>query len=1017
MKKDLEKLVFATNNKHKLHEVKSIIGNRFEIMTLSDIDCHDDIPETSDTIAGNALQKARWVKEHYGYDCFADDTGLMVDALDGAPGVYSARYAGPAHDSQANMNKLLHEMERHDNRKAHFSTVIALIKDGEEHTFEGRVDGTIADTPRGDNGFGYDPVFIADETGRRFAEMTDDEKNAISHRGRAMRKLEQFLGALCLMIMFCLGAATAKAEQWRLHSTFDGDIEQIIDTPDYVYVLSNNQPLNQYVTDFKTPSRSLFRYVKDDEEMVGLNPQNLLNGSVVQCIQYNPKSNYLLIAYDDGGIDLLYDNGTVKYIPGLKMADGYSKKINNITFDLDSDVAWLATDFGYITINCKKAEIGVSRDLGRPLSVVAPAYGRVFIAYDFNAFHGDPKATSLDEFTQMPVSMGIKSLIPYQGKLYFASRWDGSDRFGYIADRDDEGLYRFNTILWNNAKKTGYCKSGIFVNGDTKDVAITPSGNPTYDKPEGMQGLTSSWNLSDFWISRGRKGLERLKAPYTGHSEWTITATGILPNAANAFMSDNMVYSDKYGMLVRNHGNSPDFAGMGKTSPDLISSLKSLTWTPLSATYRLDNNDHLVVYNPNGVSIDPRNADHVYCGSVLQGMLRLNLADPAKSMRFGRIGDPVEGNPQFVGVTTNCPDFDTWSNFSIPHFDNNGYMWVGHVDYNRFNTADGGAEVWVWSPEDRAATTSAANYRPMTRLSLPGFKAGPRHDVWPLLASANKGLLMGHSGAYGTPLVLLDYKSTPLDASDDNVILLSSKLIDQDGNQISYDYITAFYEDLQTGYVWLGSANGLFYVKPSELLTQNDKVYRVKVARNDGTQLADYLLDGVRVTDICQDASGRKWFATRGAGLVCTTANGVTVVKTYTTDNSQIPDNDVEGVAYNPANNSMMVSTRSGLAELFLSTSSENGESQIKAYPNPVRPDYFGYVTIEGVEDGALVKITDHAGNLIKELGFAQGGTATWDVTNLWHKRVPAGVYYVLASAGNDDTSNFAAVTKILVVN
>ena len=193
MDKNLKTLVFATNNQHKLEEARAIAEGRFRILSLEDIGCHSDIPETSLTLEGNALQKARWVHERYGYDCFADDTGLMVDALGGEPGVLSARYAGPGHDSAANMRKLLENLEGKPDRNAHFSTVVALILKGEEYIFEGRVDGTIAEFPGGENGFGYDPVFVPDESGIRFAEMTSEDKNVISHRGRAMRALGRFL--------------------------------------------------------------------------------------------------------------------------------------------------------------------------------------------------------------------------------------------------------------------------------------------------------------------------------------------------------------------------------------------------------------------------------------------------------------------------------------------------------------------------------------------------------------------------------------------------------------------------------------------------------------------------------------------------------------------------------------------------------------------------------------------------------------------------------------------------------
>ena len=165
-------------------------------MSLSDIGCHDDIPETADTLAGNALQKARYVKEHYGYDCFADDTGLMVDALGGAPGVYSARYAGPGHDSVTNMRLLLDNMKGVTDRSARFVTVIALILNGCELTFEGRVEGEILTEPQGEGGFGYDPVFQPEGGQLSFAMMSADAKNAISHRGRATAALMEYLDTM-----------------------------------------------------------------------------------------------------------------------------------------------------------------------------------------------------------------------------------------------------------------------------------------------------------------------------------------------------------------------------------------------------------------------------------------------------------------------------------------------------------------------------------------------------------------------------------------------------------------------------------------------------------------------------------------------------------------------------------------------------------------------------------------------------------------------------------------------------
>ncbi|MDE6123326.1 MAG: non-canonical purine NTP diphosphatase [Duncaniella dubosii] len=189
----MQDIVFATNNSHKLEEIRRIVGGKFRILSLKEIGCEDDIPETADTLEGNAIMKARYVKQHYGYDCFADDTGLMVNALDGAPGVYSARYAGPGHDSVANMSLLLKNLQGVTDRRARFVTVIALILNGVETTFEGQVEGRILTEPHGADGFGYDPVFQPDESDMSFAEMSADAKNAISHRGRATEKLMAYL--------------------------------------------------------------------------------------------------------------------------------------------------------------------------------------------------------------------------------------------------------------------------------------------------------------------------------------------------------------------------------------------------------------------------------------------------------------------------------------------------------------------------------------------------------------------------------------------------------------------------------------------------------------------------------------------------------------------------------------------------------------------------------------------------------------------------------------------------------
>lgn len=189
----MKEIVFATNNRHKLEEIRKIAGDQLEILSLSDINSQEEIEETGSTLEENALLKARSVKERYGYDCFADDTGLEVEALEGAPGIFSARYAGEGCRAEDNMQKLLSVLQGVENRHARFRTVIALLIHGEEHLFEGVVTGRIIEEKRGGDGFGYDPIFMPDGYQQTFAELGNDSKNRISHRAVATAKLIQFL--------------------------------------------------------------------------------------------------------------------------------------------------------------------------------------------------------------------------------------------------------------------------------------------------------------------------------------------------------------------------------------------------------------------------------------------------------------------------------------------------------------------------------------------------------------------------------------------------------------------------------------------------------------------------------------------------------------------------------------------------------------------------------------------------------------------------------------------------------
>lgn len=1010
----MKRLVFATNNEHKLQEARAILGDSMQLISLKEIGCHEEIPETQPTIEGNALQKARYVHEHYGVDCVADDTGLMVDALDGAPGVHSARYAGPGHDSQANTEKLLKEMNGVDRRDAHFSTVLALVTDKGEHTFEGRVDGSIATEPSGEGGFGYDPVFIAKETGRTFAEMDPEAKNAISHRGRAFRIFRDWLSKMTVIILTLAAGLTADAAQWRQHMSYDGNTLRIIESPDYTYFI----PLKQQYLPTSNNARhrygQLYRYDKENDEWKWLNAINGLSESIVASAAYDFKNNLLAIGYDNGNIDLLHDDGTKVNVPGLKAAgSNASPDIVDMNFDESDGDLWIATATGYVRVDPVKGEVVTSRNYGREVRSVAKIGDILLVATPEGLLYGNERSGDTGSFKAV-ANAGDKQflrLIPMGDRVYGQYyKSYGNNLAGYIVLND--GAPRFIQTSTGSEYSLERGKDCIVTSGRNGARHYDRSGNiretplPSAIKNHNPEG--ASLDGKTWWFSAGRLGYSRMTLPDNG-AEWAVTMCNFFPDAATAFKCVAMEVHPEYGLMIRNHGFEQGFAKSLFTTPDLICALRDGEWKPLSIQYTDRSpvyDKEFFVNNPMGLAIDPKNTNHIYCGSNENGLFRLNLENPSESLRIGRVNDAAVGMSGFIPVTEVMKVWDQSCCFSTPVFDADGTLWVSFL-----NTNSNKAELWYWEAADRLASTSSADYRPMKKMIFNEVVPSGDTHILPLSTPTR---LVFHTSKAESPIIVLDHNGT-LDNTADDVRRSITELVDQDGTKFNYGNVNSLYEDPSTGRVWVACSQGVFNFSPTETLKGNNSVRRVKVDRNDGTNLADLLLDGANVTRIVTDPSGKKWFATLGAGIVVTSPAGTEVLNTYTSDNSELPDNEVHGICYNPANRSMMISTGKGLCELFLTDSEISGETNVRAYPNPVRPNFLGNVTIDMLPNQATVKITDTNGRLVRELGTANGGEIVWDLTNSQRKRVPGGIYYVLAGNGHDQES-FSKMTKILVV-
>ena len=1012
----------ATNNAAKLREARAIAGDRLEILSLDDIGFHHDIEETADTLEGNALIKVRAIKEASGLDCFADDTGLMVDALGGAPGVHTARYAGEDCNPDKNIDLLLKNLEGTEDRSAHFCTCVALSLDGKEHVFEGSVEGEIAKERHGSHGFGYDPIFIPKETGVCFAEMSEEAKNKISHRGRAITAMMKWLSALCACFLIALSAqAASNSNDWRLFNTFDDNVENIFDTPNKTYILAQAQLYNASSSDNNEKLLFLFGIDKESGEIRPYNAQNFLSGSLIRMANYNAFRNYLLIVYHDYTIDILQDDGTVRTITDLKSFNtSESKEVRSISFDPELNRAYLSTDFGYLIIDDKKIEVSSSGIYNEPIDKAIRVADQFVIARNGNLYanKADSKLLSISDFKEVDWAGAgeVNDLLPLTSDSFVLSRKVDRETTHYIVSFESENETPNIKSLRNlDNSYISYNKEGILfarlgslfqIDKNTKSITAI------LRREEDRNLVCGSWDLKNVYYAKPREGIYSVR--HEEDDSWTLTSQITRPNAPAVFRSNNLKYTPQHGMLVNTHGNDQNFAAISTRNPILLSGLKDQTWTMYGLPY-LNPETPTRLINPDGIAQDPDNPNIFYIGSIYNGLLRYDISDMSSLLHMTKSND----TPDAPGHVSVQEPYSTWSNTLMllsPSFDSRGNLVVVHINTETLDEYF--PEIWIWTPEKRRASMSPETFQPFTRLKINDIFVSCYNQILPLSYQGNENMIVYFPiSFYQKPFVVYDHNGTiDTDIDDRQVLMKTTELEDSDGKLDCTDIYCAI-EDPSTGLVWVGTNNGVFTFNPKESFSNPNTVSRIKVSRNDGTSLADYLLAGTSVNNISIDGMGRKWFSLSGGGLVCTSSDGRTILQELNTDNSAIPSDLVYATCYNPDNNSLMVATSTGLCELYLNgQSNEAGASSARAYPNPVRDDYYGWVTIDGLEEDCIVKIADSAGNIVRELGPASAGKVQWDVCGMDLYRVPSGVYFVLASSGPGGGS-YTEVTKILVIN
>ena len=798
---------------------------------------------------------------------------------------------------------------------------------------------------------------------------------------------------------------------WKLHMPSDAWAVQVVETPGRVYFMQRTFEYNRNLPDRAIPSHSLFYYDKEGDEIISINDRTTANGNAVACIGYNADRKYLLVVYTDCNIDFIYDDGRVFNLQALRATTIPGKKLaNSIAFDNDNNLAYVATTFGYVALNDLKHEVAESRNYGQDIQSIARCGSNIVLCSGDKIFYAPAadKRFSFSDYTQLQGAPAIGMIIPLNSDNFIGYSTLSSGSYLDIFRRDG------NSYTWEeyytDPKMFGYQQVGdgaYRLTGNVRMTLIRPDGTySAFNRPNAdWKFPAASLDGKTVWCLQDRLGL---RSYLRDGSNFTLTHDFMRPNAPATYVSSDIAYSPTYGIIAGSNGMDRAYSSFGQSTPNNLSALKGGFWKEYGMPYTAPDKFKNTL-NYFGVAIDPKNPNHVYRANTLGGLMRIDLSNPANNLIMA---NPSNANASYDGFIKIAEDQTEWlqlCRFSTPQFTPDGTMWSLFHNENLDRN-----ELWYWTAADRAASTSASNYRPMKIVPVPTkFPPGNTDVMITLSRHPNMVIMGGHEN--GGTIMLLDHNGTPDYTGDDRYVFQDAPF-DQDGGSVTFLTINNFYEDPETGLVWIMAERGLFTLNPATAFENPNSINRIKVARNDGTNLADYLLNEVNVNHLSVDGEGRKWFSTSN-GLVCTSKDGRQILGEFTTDNSYLPSNSIIATCYNPDNNSILVATSEGLVEMFPSGSGMGAaaEEGIRAYPNPVEPDYYGWVRIDNVADGSLVKITDSRGGLVKELGPVQGGSVEWDVSGLNNTRVSTGVYYIMVSpgAGGGNTQ----ISKILVLN
>lgn len=788
--------------------------------------------------------------------------------------------------------------------------------------------------------------------------------------------IKRLLFILIAFVSFTTAVAQTAVGNWKVYSMFS-DIKKMEQSHNKVYYLSGT---------------NLFSFDKETEETYSYTLKNKLNDITVDNIYYNNEKNYLLITYSSGNIDLLYDDGTVVNLPDIKNSTlNYSLEINDVAFL--GDCIYVATKFGLIVFDETRHEVKYSGVYDKEISLVACVGDYIVIDQNRALYyiHKDDRFETFDSYTNIAKGNYLEDMQGISDNkmlVRLTSKYINLYTIDFSLNKINSTSVDVTKTASNfiNGKEEVYFVSNNTVNSVSSDgVKTSHSSIPA----ELSSQIVSIWDDPDkLWVGN-KDGIANYDVSDNG---LTVLYDKFKPQALNV---DNPVFitSDKNGKIYVSNMSESMYYDFTYRNKSFISSIdkdeiKDVAPTEFTASHR-SNPSKEILYDTYQLAVDPEDPEIYYLGSFWEGLYKVK---DGKTI--------AQYNPENSSLT------ESWGcRVNAVAFDKENNLWCTNEI-----VAEGLPSLHILPAEARKKeTTTVQDWIPITLGSFYSSK-----DVR-LLMCKKSNMIFICDGKWIGYVVAYDTNGTYTDTSDDK-FMMWNKFIDQDGKNYSYNRVSALAED-KNGKVWIGTTSGIIEISnPKNATNTSLTVTRLKVPRNDGTNYADYLLDGVHVTSISVDNSNRKWIGTMSDGVYLVNENGTEILEHFTSENSYLPGGITYSVLAHPHNNSVFMGTEFGLVE-YSSDSSPAKEdySEIYAYPNPVKPEYTGLITITGLMDNSLIKIADSAGNVFYS-SRSEGGMVTWDGCNSAGERVKSGVYFVYVSQNENEQSS-GAVTKIMIIN